>query len=41
MFPRDLELWAYQRGVVLDFSGPGKPADKAFIESFANSVVNA
>jgi putative transposase len=22
---RDLDLWAYQRGVVLDFSRPGKP----------------
>ena len=31
---RDLDLWAYQRGVVLDFSRPGKPTDNAFIESF-------
>jgi len=31
---RDLDLWAYQRGVTLDFSGPGKPTDNAFIESF-------
>jgi putative transposase len=23
---RDLDLWAYQRGVTLDFSRPGKPA---------------
>ncbi|MDR6306063.1 transposase InsO family protein [Nitrobacter vulgaris] len=22
---RDLDLWAYQRGVTLDFSRPGKP----------------
>ena len=22
---RDLDLWAYQKGVVLDFSRPGKP----------------
>ncbi len=30
---RDLDLWAYHRGVVLDFSRPGKPTDNAFIES--------
>ena len=31
---RDLDLWAYQRGVVLDFSRPGKPTDNAFIKAF-------
>ena len=31
---RYLGLWAYQKGVVLDFSRPGKPTDDAFIESF-------
>lgn len=31
---RDLDLWAYTRGVVLDFSRPGKPTDNAFIEAF-------
>jgi putative transposase len=31
---KDLDLWAYTRGVVLDFSRPGKPTDNAFIESF-------
>jgi putative transposase len=31
---RDLDLWAYTRGVTLDFSRPGKPTDNAFIESF-------
>ena len=31
---RDLDLWAYSHGVVLDFSRPGKPTDNAFIESF-------
>ena len=31
---RDLDLWAYARGVVLDFSRPGKPTDNAFIEAF-------
>jgi putative transposase len=27
---RDLDLWAYQRGVTLDFSRPGKPTDNAY-----------
>jgi len=31
---RDLDLWAYQNNVILDFSRPGKPTDNAFIESF-------
>lgn len=31
---RDLDLWAYQRDVTLDFSRPGKPTDNAFAESF-------
>ena len=31
---RDLDLWAYAKGVTLDFSRPGKPTDKAFIEAF-------
>ena len=31
---RDLDLWAYQRGVTLDFSRPGKPTDTTFIEGF-------
>jgi putative transposase len=31
---RDLDLWAYSRGVTLDFSRPGKPTDNAFIEAF-------
>jgi putative transposase len=31
---RDLDLWAYQRGVILDFSRPSKPIDNSFIESF-------
>lgn len=28
------DLWAYQKGGVLDFSRPGKPTDNSFIESF-------
>jgi putative transposase len=31
---RALEVWAYQHGVALDFSRPGKPIDNPFIESF-------
>ncbi len=31
---RDMDLWAYQRGVTLDFSRPRKPTDNAFIEAF-------
>ena len=31
---RDLDLWAYSKGVTLDFSRPGKPTDNAFIEAF-------
>jgi putative transposase len=27
-------LWAYQSGVILDFSRPGKPTGNAFIEAF-------
>lgn len=28
------DLWAYHKGVGLDFSRPGKPTDNAFIEAF-------
>jgi putative transposase len=31
---RALEDWAYERGVQLDFIGPGKPVENAFVESF-------
>ncbi len=27
---RDLDLWAHAKGVVLDFSRPGKPTDNAY-----------
>jgi putative transposase len=37
---RDLDLWAYARGVTLDFSRPGKPTDNAYAEAF-NSRVRA
>lgn len=32
-----LDLWAYDNGVTLDFSRPGKPTDNPFIESFNRS----
>jgi len=31
---RDLDLWAYQKGVTLDFSRPGKPMQNGYVESF-------
>ncbi len=31
---KEVDLWAYAHGVVLDFSRPGKPTDNAFIEAF-------
>lgn len=30
---REVDLWAFMRGVTLDFSRPGKPTDNAYIES--------
>lgn len=35
---RDLDLWAYQRGVTLDFSRSGTPTDDTFAESFNGKV---
>lgn len=29
-----MDLWAYQQGVKIDFSRPGKPTDHAHVESF-------
>jgi putative transposase len=29
-----MDLWAYQNGVQIDFSRPGKPIDNAHVESF-------
>ena len=31
---KELDLWAFVRGVTLDFSRPGKPTDNSYIESF-------
>jgi putative transposase len=35
---RDLDLWAYRKGVVLDFSRLGKPTDNSFVEAFNGKV---
>jgi transposase InsO family protein len=35
---KELDLWAYSNGVVLDFSRPGKPTDNAYAESY-NAIV--
>jgi putative transposase len=29
-----LDRWAYENGMTLDFSQPGKPTDNRFVESF-------
>ncbi len=31
---KEVDLWAYSRGIELDFSRPGKPTDNAIVESF-------
>ena len=33
-----LDRWAYDHGVTLDFSRPGKPTDNPYIESFNGSL---
>lgn len=42
---KDLDLWAYPRGILLNFSRPGKPTENAFIESlngkFRGKCLNA
>ncbi|MFP1972636.1 integrase core domain-containing protein, partial [Lonsdalea quercina] len=35
---KNLDKWAYDQGVTLDFSRPGKPTDNPFIESFNGSL---
>jgi len=35
---KDLDLWAYQHDVILDFSRPGKPTDNAYVESYNGRV---
>lgn len=34
---KDLDLWAYENNVTLDYSRPGKPTDNPYIESFNGS----
>jgi putative transposase len=31
---KELDAWAYRRGIRLNFSRPGKPTDNPFVESF-------
>jgi len=31
---KEVDRWAYENGVTLDFSRPGKPTDNPYIESF-------
>ena len=31
LISHDVDLWAYRRGITLDFSRPGRPKDNAFI----------
>jgi putative transposase len=33
-----MDLWAYQNGVRIDFSRPGKPTDNAYIETFNGTL---
>jgi len=33
-----MDLWAYQAGVRIDFSQPGKPTDNAYVESFNGTL---
>ncbi|HHW8755961.1 TPA: IS3 family transposase [Salmonella enterica] len=35
---KSLDKWAYEHGVTMDFSRPGKPTDNPFIESFNGSL---
>jgi putative transposase len=34
MIARVLDAWAYEQGIALTFSRPGKPVDNCFVESF-------
>ena len=34
---KEMDRWAYDNGVVMDYSRPGKPTDNPFIESFNGS----
>lgn len=32
--PRDVDLWAYTKGITLGFPRPGKPTDNAYVKVF-------
>ena len=34
---REMDLWAYENKVTMDYSRPGKPTDNPFVESFNGS----
>lgn len=34
---KDVDRWAYENGVIMDYSRPGTPTDNPFIESFNGS----
>ncbi|EEK4519446.1 DDE-type integrase/transposase/recombinase [Salmonella enterica] len=38
LISKSLDKWAYEHGVTMDFSRPGKPTDNPFIESFNGSL---
>ncbi len=35
---RDLDLWAYANAVMLDFSRPGKPTDRAIVRHWSEEM---
>ena len=35
---KEVDRWAYENGVILDFSRPGKPTDNPYIESFNGNL---
>ncbi len=35
---REIVPWAWSKGVILDFSRPGKPVDNTFVELFNGKV---
>ena len=35
---KSMDKWAYENGIVMDYSRPGKPTDNALVESFIGSL---
>jgi putative transposase len=33
---KEMNRWAYENKVIMDYSRPGKPTDNPFVESFKN-----